>query len=131
MTKKLERDDREVLEAKLKKYREDPDSTLVADNLNKDETKEPDIESQASKVQTLIDEYGNIVTLADEIATIIETRAKDVKVTFNPDQDITLRDSIRRVFGLDTDVVTYAMYKECLQLKEELAKEDREALKET
>jgi hypothetical protein len=131
MTKQLDRDDREVLEAKLKKYREDPDSTLVADNLNKDETKEPDIESQASKVQTLIDEYGNIVTLADEIATIIETRAKDVKVTFNPDQDITLRDSIRRVFGLDTDVVTYAMYKECLQLKEELAKEDREALKET
>jgi len=131
MTKKLDRDDREVLEAQLKKHREDPDSTLVADNLNKDETKEPDIESQASKVQDLIDEYGNIITLADEIATIIETRSKDVKVSFNPDQDITLRDSIRRVFGLDTDVVEYWMYKECLELKEGLAKEDREALKET
>jgi len=131
MTKKLDRDDREVLEAQLKKHREDPDSTLVVDNLNKDETKEPDIESQASKVQDLIDEYGNIITLADEIATIIETRSKDVKVSFNPDQDITLRDSIRRVFGLDTDVVEYWMYKECLELKEGLAKEDREALKET
>ena len=131
MVKQIDREDREILEAKLQKYREDPASDTVKNNIKEDKSKEAGIDSKISEVEGIIDQYQNIITLADEIANMIQTKSKDVKVSFNPDQDITLRDSIRRVFGIDTDKVEYWMYKECLELKEELAKEDREALRNT
>jgi hypothetical protein len=71
-----------------------------------------------------------MITLADEVDTLIKQRSKDVQIQFDADIDITLRDSIRRVFGLDTNIVTYDMYKKCLELREQLATEDRQALKE-
>jgi len=131
MIKSIDREDREILEAKLQKYREEPDSNTVKNKVAEDKSKEANISSKASEVESIINEYNNIITLADEIASIIESKSKDVKVTFNPDQDITLRDSIRRVFGIDTDKVEYWMYKQCLEFKEQLAKEDREALRDT
>ena len=79
--------------------------------------------------------YGLILDLNKwealaEVEKIIDQRGEDVQIQFNADENITLRDSIRRVFGIDTDIVTYEMYKKCLELREQLAEEDRQALKE-
>ena len=128
MGKELDRESREILEEKLERKRDKP----LSQGVNKGITPESsriDIEAKSTRVEKVINQYNNIITLADEIAAIIEKRSKDVEVSFNPDENITLRDSIRRVFGIDTDIVTYKMYKKCLELREQLAEEDRETLR--
>lgn len=130
MTKELDKESREILEAQLQKYREEPASVGVKSGVKSSDDSRIDIDSRAERVDKIISQYENIATLAQEIGKIIELRSKDVKVSFKPEEDITLRDSIRRIFGLDTNIVTYGMYKKCLELKEQLAEEDRTKLRE-
>lgn len=128
MVKELDRESKEILESRIEKFREEP----ISENLRGKPTIESDldIEGRAEALNNTIDQYNNIIALAEEVETLVEDRAKSVEIKFDPDEDISLRDSIRRVFGIDTDIVTYDMYKQCLELREQLAEEDRQSLRE-
>jgi hypothetical protein len=130
MIKELDRESREILESQLQKYREEPQSIGIKNNISTPDSARLDVDAKRTELNTLIDQYNSMITLADEVDTLIKQRSKDVQIQFDADIDITLRDSIRRVFGLDTNIVTYDMYKKCLELREQLATEDRQALKE-
>lgn len=130
MIKELDKESREILESKLKKNREEPKSESVKGNPITPDSARLDIDAKNVELDKMIDQYNDIISLAEEVEILIEQRAKDVEVKFDADIDITLRDSIRRVFGIDTNIVTYDMYKKSLELREQLAEEDRQTLKE-
>jgi hypothetical protein len=130
MVKELDKESRDILESKLQKNREEPLSKGVKGNPITSDSARIDIEAKNAELDKMIDQYDTIISLAEEVEKIVEQRGENVQVKFDADENITLRDSIRRVFGIDTDIVTYEMYKTCLELREQLAEEDRKALKE-
>jgi hypothetical protein len=58
---------------------------------------------------------------------IVKSNVSLTTVTMDTRKDKNLRTAIKRVFGIKTDVVTFEMYKQALELRNRASKEDVEA----
>lgn len=67
-----------------------------------------------SNIQHYINQYTKIVDASDKVAKIIDDRCKGYTYKFDPNKMPALAQAVRKVFGINTNEITYEMYKQVL-----------------
>lgn len=74
------------------------------------------IERRKEKAKEVMDGYNKVVDDCNRLEAEIEERCKDVKVTINESQNMSVMAAMRRVFGPDVgNTITFEHYKRCIQ----------------
>jgi hypothetical protein len=78
------------------------------------------IETRRTQAKEVIDGYGRIIEKCKQMESTIEQRCKNVSVTLNKSEHLRVIDAIGRLFGVESEIITFEMYKQCIQRIEEL-----------
>lgn len=98
----------------------DPAEVILpyTDKLDKDpETSE--VEERIEWTKEVLDKYTDLGNKCKELEAQIEDRCKAVKTTLNTSTDKRVIEAMGRVFGVETEEITFEQYKICIK---ELAK---------
>jgi hypothetical protein len=74
------------------------------------------VEHRRKKAQEVLDGYSKIIAKCTAAKAEIEQRCKNVTVKLNRSQHLSVIESIGRLFGIETDEITFDMYKQCIEL---------------
>jgi hypothetical protein len=77
-----------------------------------------------AKLEQRIDKFQKWLEAAKEIEVVLDKRLKSRAVKAKPN-DIQLRQAIRRTFNVDSDVVTFEMFKEALKIRSQILEAER------
>ena len=70
---------------------------------------------EESNIGHYLAQYKKIVETSDQVAEILDERSKGYTFKFDPIKMPALAQAIRKVFGKDTNEITYDMYKQVLE----------------
>lgn len=71
------------------------------------------------------EKFEKWVDAAQQMQSIIGEKLKDRKVQIPVSKDLAVRDAIARLFGVESDTVTYDMFKYCLELRSKILEDQR------
>lgn len=74
------------------------------------------------KIQIMQDKFNSVIAAGETLQEVLDAKLKHREVKIDPNKDSQVLQAIRNVFGKNTTVITYDMFKKCLQLKSELTK---------
>jgi hypothetical protein len=81
--------------------------------------------TEQAMVEDAITNLQEWLVAAAQMQTILGEKLKDRRVTVDPKRNPAVRDAIRRLFGEDSNTITYDMYKKALEWRSEVLKEGR------
>jgi vacuolar-type H+-ATPase subunit D/Vma8 len=81
------------------------------------------IESRRAKAKEVIDGYSKIIAKCEQMRSEIEQRCKNVTVTINRAEHLSVMDAIGRLFGIETTEITFEMYKQCIDKLAKMTKD--------
>lgn len=70
---------------------------------------------EESNINHYLSQYKKIIETSDQVAEILDERCKGFTFKFEPKKMPALAQAIRKVFGKDTNEITYEMYKQVLE----------------
>lgn len=115
--------DRGLLGKSLAIERVEPEQIEVVVE-GKDDLKE--VVSEQERLQNAIQNFQNVLQAAQEMQKLLAHKLKDYTVRVDPNKDPSVRDAIRRTFGKDSDTVTHDMFRQCLEWRSQMIKEQRQ-----
>lgn len=118
LNKLLRPDDREILEGTsgVSWVPKDPREVLLpymTDVPTPEDLKS--VENRRRKAKEVMDGYSKIIAKCEKTRAEIEQRCKNVTVTLNPSQHLNIIEAIGRLFGIETNQITFDMYKQCIE----------------
>ncbi len=122
---KLEEQDKSTLYSTLIAEREEPDQVFIEPEKVSAE-KEPLTDQQW--ILESIDKWKKWLTAAKKLKETLGLKLKDRKVRVDPSVNPTVRDAIRRLFGIDSDTITYEMFQKCLEIRSKITQENRQSI---
>jgi hypothetical protein len=84
-----------------------------------------ELPTEKQRIDGAIEDLKEYLVAAEEMQRVLGEKLKNRRVTVDPKQNPAVRDAIRRLFGEDSNTITYNMYKEALRLRSELLTEGR------
>lgn len=109
MTQDISKKDKKALSAFDDTHYDAPDSVEVDPSLQVEEEKEI-----AGDAEHYIRQYDNIIEATDNLTKILDSKSRGYTFTFDPKENPALTSAIRKVFGIDTNEITYEMYKDVI-----------------
>ena len=79
------------------------------------------VATQQDKAKEVYDGYGELIETCEELKGEIAERCKNVVVTLNPSEHLSIIKAVRRIFGTDGTQITFQMYQKCVQEMAKLA----------
>jgi len=86
---------------------------------------------EKERISLAIQKFKDFLDAAEQIKEVLEVRLQHRKVIVDPTKRPDVIESIRRLFGKNTNVITYEMFKEALELRSKLITERRQNLNVT
>jgi len=74
-----------------------------------------DLDTRRKKAQEVIDGYTKVIEDCKRLEAEIEQRCKTVKTPLNKAEHLNVIEAIGRVFGVQTEEITFEMYKICIR----------------
>lgn len=66
-------------------------------------------------VQDYLDSYDNILDITNDVKAAVDARCDGYTYVFDPKVEVALASAIRKVFGVDSDRITYKMYLQTIE----------------
>jgi len=84
--------------------------------------KEPAFDDIAGKqrIQDAIKKLQDYLAAAEQMKTLLGDRIKNRVVPLNAQEDLPIKQAIARIFGVDSDKITFEMFKKCLEIRSQL-----------
>lgn len=119
----LQSTDTQKLGESLGIIREEPKQISVRPEAERKEKEQ----EQAAKVriQETIDKFKEILKAGEQMKILLRKKLGNRTIRVNAAENPAVRDAIRRVFGIDSDIITYDMFEKALETRSELSKEGR------
>jgi len=73
------------------------------------------VEERIEWTKEVVDKYQELINQCKELEAQIESRCQAVKVPINRSIDMRLLEAMGRVFGFETEEITFEQYKICIQ----------------
>lgn len=83
--------------------------------------------SSEDKLRETKEKFEKWIKAAEQMKDIIGKKLKNRQVQVPVSKDLSVRDAIGRIFNIDSDTVTYDMFKYCLELRSQILEEQRKA----
>ncbi len=77
--------------------------------------REEEIKEVAGNVQFYLKQYESILDATEKMTTIIDNKCSGYTLVYDPIERPDLASAVKRVFGVDTNKITYEMYKEVIE----------------
>jgi len=123
--KKLEGTDLDILNEDLDLKWQEPEQITVPMVKKEQNTTEPPIDPKV-RIEQKIKDFEEYIKAADYMQDVVlKERLKNRVVRVPTKKDPSIREAIRRLFGVDSDQITYDMFKKCLEIRSQLAAEQR------
>jgi hypothetical protein len=122
--RKLSSQDKISLQEQISVTREEPEQL----ELDKSPFADSDAVTVDEKVliEQAIQRFTNVIKATQQMQNVLGQKLKDRTVKVNPSADASVRDSIRRVFNIESDgTITYDMFKKCLEWRSQITQEQR------
>jgi len=120
---KINSADKELLSQHLTAEREKPETISRPRETKKEE---PDKEvSPKERIDESKKKYENWIKAAEQMKVILADKLQNRKVKVDPAKDPSIRDAIRRVFGVDSDTITYEMFQKALEIRSDIISQER------
>jgi len=117
--------DRQRFAENLAVERDEPSQLLVVPEPR--ETAEADeITTKKEQLSAAIAKFEDFLGAAEQMQKLLGEKLKNRQVRIDPKKNPALREAIRRVFGIDSDTVTYDMFKQALEMRSKMVQEGRE-----
>jgi hypothetical protein len=85
-----------------------------------------EVPTEQQRIEQTIVELQEWLVAAAQMQKVLGEKLKDRRVTVDPKLNPGVRDAIRRLFGVDSNTITYDMYKQALEMRTKLLEEGRE-----
>jgi hypothetical protein len=82
------------------------------------------VESRRKKAKEVMDGYSKIIAKCASTRAEIEQRCKNVTVKINSSQHLNVIEAIGRLFGIETNEITFEMYKQCIEILAQMSAEN-------
>lgn len=76
--------------------------------------------SEKQRIEIAIENFQQFIKAAEEMQKVVGERLKNRTVRVDPKTNPDVREAIRRLFGINSDEITYDMFKKCLELRSAL-----------
>ena len=119
---RLSRGDASKLVEGLGVAREEPEQLKVSP-IDIGESVEEATDQQ--RIEDSIQKLQEWMVAAEQMQLVLGDRLKDRHIRIDSKKNPAVRDAIRRLFGVDSDTITYDMFKKALKWRSELLKEGR------
>lgn len=80
--------------------------------------------AEGKSVQDYLDSYSSILDLTKDVKTSIDVRCEGYVYKFDPNVEVALAAAIRKVFGADSNEITYEMYLQVIEEQIEVQQEN-------
>lgn len=110
MPKDISKKDRKILSEYSDIAYDSPDVIEGSPKLREEEIKEV-----AGNVQFYLKQYESILDATEKMTTIIDDRCSGYTFVYDPIEKPSIASAVKRVFGLDTNEITYEMYREVIE----------------
>jgi hypothetical protein len=114
--------DADKLAESLEVTRKEPDQLDVPVVIEPEEEEEVAPEDRLRETKEKFEKW---IKAAEQMQTVLGEKLKNRKVKVPVSKDLSVRDAIARLFGVDSDTVTYDMFKYCLELRSKILEEQR------
>lgn len=118
MTKDISKKDKKALSAFDDTHYDSPDSIEIDPNLQIEEEEEV-----AGDVEHYIRQYNSIIEATDNLIKVFDSKCQGYTFTFDPKANPGLASAVRKVFGIDSNEITYEMYKQVIDEQTEMYQE--------
>jgi len=81
--------------------------------------------SAKQQLEDTIQNLKDFIGAAEEMQMVLADKLKNRRVRVDPRKNPAVREAIRRLFGVDSDTITYDMFKQALELRSKIAEEGR------
>lgn len=135
-TENISLDDRQVLDA-ISGLKFEPLKTPLSKRRTSIQASSAEINAPARRVENIIAKYENIIQMANELQVLVDERSKKVFVPYRgvsvgnvnggDRENLPVSNAVRRVFGKDTPIITYDMYKEAIACQAQMAQDQNVA----
>lgn len=78
------------------------------------------------RITDTIDKLNNFLAAAKEMQVVLDGKLQDYVVKVDVNKNPHVRDAIRRLFGIDSNVITYDMFKKVLEMRSQYLQEQRD-----
>lgn len=117
----LKKGDLDKLNEEVSIEYDEPEQLEVAPVVGKQESQQ----TEQQRVETAINNMKEWILAAEEMQKVLGEKLKNRRVRVDPRTNPAVRDAIRRVFGIDSDTITYEMFKHALKLRSDMLQEGR------
>lgn len=123
-TKLIDNNDLQVLNEDLSLDWQEPEQMKVP--VNQRDIILQQEQSNKARLDEAIKNFEELIKAIQYMQDIaIKAKLQDRTVRVPAKKNPTVRDAIRRMFGIDSEIVTYDMFKKCLELRSQLNDEQR------
>jgi hypothetical protein len=119
----LQDSDLERLSEQLDVTREEP-KQLSVEAKSAEEVK-AEAKAAKARIQETIDKFGEVIKAGEQMKILLKKKLENRTVRVDPNKNPAVRDAIRRVFGINSDTITYDMFEKALEIRSKLSKEGR------
>lgn len=128
-SKKLKTEDLVKLNENTTVIREEPKQKDIVREKSESQAEEQDGQE---RIRQTIEKFQNFLQAADDMKELLGEKLKDYTVTVPVNEAPEVRDAIRRLFGQNSNTITYEMFERCLQWRSEVInKQRRETYKQS
>ena len=120
----LDQPDKDLLGNDLFIDREEPDQIT---SVVSPEDVLPEVTEQ-QRVEKAIEKFDEWLIAADKMAQVLGNKLDNRQVKVDATKNPAVRAAIRRLFGVDSDTITYDMFKKALELRSDLEKQGRKKI---
>lgn len=74
-----------------------------------------DLDKRKEKAVDVYNKYSNLINQCKIVEDEIKERCKNVYVTLKPSKHLNVIEALGRIFGIDSETITFEMYKICIE----------------
>ena len=82
--------------------------------------------TEKQRITDTVEKLNNFLAAAKEMQVVLDEKLQDYVVKVDVNKNPHVRDAIRRLFGVDSNVITYDMFKKALEMRSQYLKEQRD-----
>lgn len=106
--------EREVLAANVQVPYTEPAQIIQPVETSTQTETEPEL-AEKERIESAIANFKQFITAGEEMQTVLGEKLKQRIVKIDSKLSPEVREAIRRLFGINTDEITYDMFKKCLE----------------
>jgi len=114
--------DQEILRADLVVERQEPPQVIIVREESAPETST--VMPAKIWVTETAEKFQDFIAAAEEMKKVLGRKIQNRRVTVPSSNNPMVRNAIRRLFGVDSETVTYEMFQEALRIRSEIVEEN-------